>query len=344
MKPSTDERPTVPELPELIDRWVADGVISPAQAARMRADAGLTEIAPTTATPVPATPAHPAAVPPMAVAGAAGVAGERTSVVAEALAYLGGVIVLVATGLIGARYWDSLAQASQLGVVGGAAAILGLAGFAVPSARGGPGMRLRSVLWLLATAGAGGFFALFADRVLDLDGAAIGLVAGSGAAVLAALLWWRLPILPQQAMFFVATMVAASTAVAQLTDRPHLPGLAVWATGAVWFALGWRGTVKPRRPVLALAAVAALVGALMTLPVDAGIVLALGTLAAVVVVAVVVRDLLLLAVGAVGALNILPTVVNEWFPGELAAPLVLLGVGALLVATAVYVATVKGKS
>jgi hypothetical protein len=138
-------------------------------------------------------------------------------------------------------------------------------------------------------------------------------------------------------------MIAAGATVAQLTTDPQLPGLAVWATGVIWFLLGWRGTVKPRRPVQALAAAAALVGALMTLPADAGMVLALCTVAATVVLAVVVRDLLLLAVGALGALNVLPVVVNEWFPGELAAPLVLLVVGALLVTAAVYTAK-RGKS
>jgi hypothetical protein len=81
---------------------------------------------------------------------------------------------------------------------------------------------------------------------------------------------------------------------------------------------------------------------LMTLPTNVGMVLALCTVVAVVVLAVVVRDLLLLAVGALGALNVLPVVVNEWFPGELAAPLVLLVVGALLVTAAVYTAK-RGK-
>jgi hypothetical protein len=202
---------------------------------------------------------------------------------------------------------------------------------------------LRSVLWLLATAGTGAFFALFADRPLKLDGPAVGLVASSGAAVLAAVLWWRLPVLAQQAAFVILTSLVASTAVAQLTDRPQLPGLAVWGTGVVWFALGWRAIVTPRRPVLALGAAVALIGTLMMLPADAGNVLAICTLVAVVVVAVVIRDLLLLGVGALGALNILPTVVTEWFPGRLAAPLVLLAVGALLVTAAVYVAKGRGR-
>ncbi|TDO48353.1 putative membrane protein DUF2157 [Kribbella sp. VKM Ac-2571] len=324
MRASIDGRPALPNVPDLIDRWLAEGVITPAQADRMRADVG----APGARQPDvrPTEPSGPET------------ALQRSSLVAEGLAYLGGVIVLVAAGLICARYWASMPQNAQLGVVGGTAAGLLLAGGAIPRSRSGAGVRLRSVLWLLSTAGAAAFAALFAHRVLELDGSANVLVTGSVSGVLAAALWWRLPVLAQQAAFFVATMVTAGAAVAQLTSSPHVPGLAVWGIGVIWFLLGWLGTVKPRRPVLALAAIAALIGAAMTLPADAGMVLALCTVVALVVVAVVIHDLLLLAVGAVGALNILPAVVNEWFPGDLAAPLVLLGVGALLVTAAVYTA------
>ncbi|TCC24342.1 DUF2157 domain-containing protein [Kribbella sindirgiensis] len=314
MRASSNDRRSVSNL---IDHWVAEGLITAGQAERMHDELGR---------PAPRTPADD---------------HGRTSLVVESLAYLGGVIVLVAAGLISARYWSALGTTGQLAVVGGAAAALLLAGGMVTSPSA-PGVRLRSVLWLLSTAGTGAFLALFADVVLDFDGSAIGALAGGGAAALASVLWWRLPVLTQQAAFFVAAMLTAGATVAELTSDPQLPGLAVWGTGAIWFLLGWRDLVKPRRPVQALAAAAALIGALMTLPADAGMVLALCTVVAVVVLAVVFGDLLLLAVGALGALNILPVVVNEWFPGDLAAPLVLLVVGALLVTTAVHTAR-KGK-
>jgi hypothetical protein len=104
-------------------------------------------------------------------------------------------------------------------------------------------------------------------------------------------------------VFFAAMMVAGAAAVAEFTTEPHLPGLAVWGIGVAWFVLGLRGILPPRRPVLALAASATVVG----------------------------------------ALNILPTAVTHWFPGDLAAPLVLLVVGGLLMTAAVYTATVRGK-
>ncbi|MER7251407.1 DUF2157 domain-containing protein [Kribbella sp. NPDC000426] len=326
MRASTDDRSPVPEL---IDHWLGEGLITAEQAARMRAELDHAARLPAGPLPVEARRSRN----PRQVA----------SLVTEALAYLGGVIILVAVGLLVARHWQALGDGGQLGLLGGATAALLVAGLVVPVSRGPASYRLRSVLWVLSSAAAAAFFALFADRVLHLDGEAATLVAASAVTALAAALWWRLRALPQQVVFFVASMVAGAAAVAEFTDEPRLPGLAVWGIGVAWFVLGLRGTLPPRRPVLALAACAALVGAVMTMPADAGLVLALCTVVAIVVVAVLVRDLLLLAVGAVGALNILPAVVTHWFPGDLAAPLVLLVVGGLLVASAVYTATARRK-
>jgi hypothetical protein len=64
---------------------------------------------------------------------------------------------------------------------------------------------------------------------------------------------------------------------------------------------------------------------------DWGFIFALLAVAALVGIAVVLRDLIVLGIAAVGALIVLPAFVLHFFPGELAAPLALLVSGALLV-------------
>jgi uncharacterized membrane protein len=54
------------------------------------------------------------------------------------------------------------------------------------------------------------------------------------------------------------------------------------------------------------------------------------------------RDLVLLAVATLGALAILPIVVVRFFPGVLAAGMVLLAVGLLLVGAAVAISRRRG--
>src|SRR4051794_21806578 len=228
--------------PALIDRWLGEGLITSAQAERMRADLDLT--------PAQRTPVQPESLSPLDHAPlVASPSRDRPSLVIEALAYLGGVIVLVAAGLLAAQYWDALSDVARLGLVGGTAALLLIAGLLIPKHLGATSIRLRSVLWLLCTVATAAFLALLADLVLELHGNDVLLVSSAGATALAAILWWRLPIFPQQAAFFTALMVATAAMAAKVTDNPHVPGLPVWALGVVWFLLGWRGRLQPRRSV-----------------------------------------------------------------------------------------------
>jgi len=312
------------DLPALLDHWLAAGVITPEQAARMRADAGLSAQPPTlTVLPVPPPPRP-----------------ERSSLAIEALGYLGGVIILVASVLLTAQYWSDLATWAHLTIVGGAAVVLVVAGFAVPPRLGAVALRMRAVLWLLSTGATAGFFALLAYESFGWREVDVAMLATAGAAVLAAALWWpRRDSIPQQLALVASVAGTAAAAAAELhTGVEQLPGIAVWVVGVAWFLLGRGGLLRPRRFVLAIGAAVALIGSAVTMPSDAGIAFAMVTLAAIVVLAVQMRDLVLLAIGAWGALQTLPVAINEWFPNALAAPLALLGIGGLLVVAAVYIA------
>jgi hypothetical protein len=258
--------------------------------------------------------------------------------VIEALGYLGGVVILVAAGLLADRYWSDLSTSARLAVLAGAAAVLLAAGIAVPHRLGAAGIRLHAVLWLLSTAATAALLTLVGNDVLHWPGDDIALLTSAGTATLAGALWWRLRTVLQQLALFAALLATAGTATAQLNATSTPSGVALWGTGAVWFLLGWGGLIAPRRAVFVLGALGMLIGAGFTTPTDAGIGLALATVTMLVVTAVLFRDLVLLAVGAAGALQILPSAIVQWFPGDLAAPLALLVVGGLLVAAAIYIA------
>jgi hypothetical protein len=309
------------DLSVLLDHWVAGGFITREQAERIRSE-------PTAAFPRPASAAAPALAP-----------AERTSLVTEALGYLGGVLILVAAGLITARFWDDMALGVRLGLVAAAAVLLLGAGAAIPDRLGGAGDRLRAVLWLLSAVATGAFLGLLADDGFNWQGEDVLLLAGAGTASYGAVLWWRHRSILQQLAVFVALTVTASAATARLLgDEEALPGLSIWGVAVVWFALGWGGLIMPRRAAYVLGGIGALLGAGITMTADWGLALGLATAAALVGVAVLFGDLVLLAVGAIGALQILPNAVSRWFPGALAAPLALLAVGIVLVAAAVYTA------
>lgn len=303
---------TLTGLPALLDSCVSEGVLTADQATQILARSRATE------RPGPAT------------------AGKALA--AEALGYLGGVVVVVSTILIANLYWSGLSTAGRLTVVAAAAAALLGGGLAVPRRLGDVGVRLRSVLWLTGTVAAAGFLALLGADALDLSGADTAVLTTTGTAAVGAVLWWAHRHLVQQVVTVVALMAAASATIANTVTSDAVPGLGAWLVALSWFVLGWTGLLGPRRAVLDLAAAAAIVATLMTLPTDWGFVLSLGTVATVIGLAVLLTDLVLLAVGAVGTLIVLPAAAGEWFPDSAAVPFVLLGGGLFLVAIAIVTA------
>ena len=362
--------PSVPtsELEQLMAQWVTEGVVSAEQAARMRADLArpsavrfaqpMAAAAPqgtavaqagTALGPGPAVgPAGPAVPLGTAVATPAPPTPPgpaRTSLVTEALGYLGGVIILVASILVAARFWDDLATAGRLAVVGAAATLLVAAGALVPARLGEAGQRLRAVLWLTGTAAFAGFMGILGDQALGWTESSLGLlVAGTTAAVAAVL--WSLHHHPlQHAATLVGLLGAVAAAASFLPGRDTgVPGLAVWGAAVIWALLAWGGvlawTGRPDTPNLGvvLGSVGAIFGAMATMPMNWGIVLALLTVGAVVAVAVMSRSLVLLAIGSIAALQTLPAAMVQWFGGTLGAALGLLVVGVMLVGAAIMTA------
>lgn len=324
MSNATDPRARIPHqdvpgaqpvpLSRLIESWVTEGIITREQAALIVA--------------------HGEAVRVTEVGAPAG----RSPLAVEALGYLGGAIVVASTMLIGARFWNDIGTTTRLAILGAAAAALVGLGTAVPSRLGEMGSRLRSVLWLGATLAFAAVLGVLAADTLGLHENDVVLLVASGTSVLAGALWSRHRVILQQVAMMVALMATAAAAIADAVATEALPALGVWAVGAVWMILGWGGLLAPRTAALAFGAASMMFGAMATMSYDAGIVLAISTATAIVIIAAAFRDVILLGIGAVAALGTLPVAVNEWFPNALAAPLALLVVGLALVGIAVWTA------
>ena len=141
----------------------------------------------------------------------------------------------------------------------------------------------------------------------------------------------------QQAVFFVAAMVTAALAARARHRRRLAARRRGLGRGRRLVRLARRGR---RVAVLAqgAASVGAIVAAMTTFPADAGMVLALATAVTVIGLGVWFRDLVMVGIGSLGLLQLLPMVLSEWFPDTVAAPFVLLGVGVLVLGTAVWTA------
>lgn len=336
-KPVTEEPVTDVHNPAaLIAHWQRDHLITDEQATMLREDVERVEHLSPTPTIRP---------------------GRVAGLVVEALGYLGGVIIIVAVGLVVGRFWDGIPDWVRLLGAATITGLLVLAAMLAPAERTSAGERLRSVLLTVATITAGGTAAIFAYGSLGWREEPVAIAATSTAVVFSAVAWHYNRYILQHIAFFVSVCATVALDLVMIPEPPRLewsdmvyyappatealPGLGVWCVGVVWLLLAWGGVVKPRTIGFLLGAVAMVFGAAATGPQTWGLWLGVATVVAVIALAVYLHDFVLLIIGALGTLQVLPQLVTELFPGVLAAAGVLLLVGLALIAAAVVIARTR---
>lgn len=321
----TTAGPDRSDLSDQLQRWVGDGLISQEQADKILAKE---------------SSRPPAAVP------------SRGSLVAEALGYVGGLLVLIAASTLTSWFWSDLGAAGRLGVGFGATALMLVTGAVVPARRSDTARRIRNVTWLLTVALlALTLFLLLGElrEGLALDPNLEPVLVAGVSAILAGALWWLHRTVFQQTALVAAlsgTVFSATSWLIQQWPRNEqtwqidgaLIGLAIWGLGVVWMLLGWGGMIAARRAAYVLGGVAAIAGSVPTIGLHWGAALAIGTAVVLVVSGVLLRSLVLLGVGAVATLVSVPWVLYEYFEDVLAVAIALLICGVLLVAGGIVTA------
>jgi Predicted membrane protein (DUF2157) len=288
----------LPVLADMLDGWVADGLISAEQAHaildRERSPA------------VERAPRHHATTPSRP---------RRVPVFAEALGYLGGVLALAGLTLLVANYWPDLATSVRLVLSFVTTLVLVGAGALVHEHQDPALARMRWFLWLLSSATAALFTGVLMVDTLDVGTGLLVAAACAGTiAVENMLLWWfrNRPI--QELLFFVATIVAAGSFMAGVAND-GIAGITIWILAAVMLAIGLIGlTPEPIIPHM-VGAAAMMFGAFSTVSQQqgAGLLFATGTAAVLLLLAslpqlemTLSKRVVLLVVAGLGALQAIP--------------------------------------
>jgi hypothetical protein len=281
----------------------------------------------------PATAPEPATVP-------------RAALLAETIGYAGGALVIVAGLYLAGELWPDIPTGAALALAAVACAALGAAGAALRTSGSPPARRLRSVLWLMSTASLAAFTGLLGGQVWQLSPAGTTLVTAAAAGVYGAAQWWRTRAALQHLAVFASAAVLVGTAVVQL--GPGLgdwaPGLGIWALSALWGGAVSRGYLPPRGAGYFAAGFGLLTGAQLAMDVPAGHLLALATVAGLLAGGVLLREVWLAGLGAVGVLLVVPQTAERYLPESAAAPLAVFVAGVVLVGSAIWLAKRRARS
>lgn len=204
-----------------LDRWLAAGLLDPAQADAIRAFEAAA------AAPTAAPPAAPRRVPP----------------IAEALGYLGGLLGIIGLTVFVAGFWRDMEGATRLAVSAGVTLALVLVGVAVKAGDDVSLQRLRGFVWLVASAAAGVLGGVVANDIVDATNErSIAIGASLGVLAVGTALWaWR--DRPAQALSSLGGMVVAAATITWELSNGIGAGFVVMALSAALLLVGARRLV-----------------------------------------------------------------------------------------------------
>lgn len=266
---------------------------------------------------------------------------RRISLLTEAVAYVG-AILLLAGGItaIGQR-WDDMDKWAQVGVLAAAAAFFLLVGTAVRRVHEPAIQRLVGVVWFLSVGGVAWAVGLATLDVHGNLGTFTILAVGVAVTVYSTVLWLlRRRALQNVAVFAGLVVAICGTVVAIADPAPALAfALALWGFGLVWAGLGWRRYVEPMWVSIPSGVVLALVAP--SFGIDGhGWLYAIGiaTAAAAMAASVPLRNTPLLALGTLAMFGYVTSAVVQYFGESLGVPAALAVTGLLIIGLAVVTA------
>ncbi|HEY2265471.1 MAG TPA: hypothetical protein VGI96_22795 [Streptosporangiaceae bacterium] len=274
---------------------------------------------------------------------AAGPAAEGkpgVSLLTEAVAYVGAILLLAGGIAAVSRQWDELGSWGRVGVLAGAGVFFLVAGALVRNVREPAVQRLAGVVWFLSVACAGGATGCAADGGYRSTGAVAVLAVGLVVTAYAAVLWLVRRRVWQNAALFGGLVIAICGLIATIAGGPGpVPVLAyalpLWGFGLAWAWLGRQRYVEPIWVTMPCGVVLALIAPALAAG-EHGWMYAIGiaTAAAAMAAAVPLRNTPLLALGTLAMFGYVTPAVIRYFHQSLGTPAALAATGALILGLA----------
>ncbi|MGH8897039.1 MAG: hypothetical protein ACRDZ4_08470 [Egibacteraceae bacterium] len=262
-------------------------------------------------------------------------ASRRRPRVGEAIGYLGGALAVVSALALASQFWADLQVTAQVSMLVLTGLALWAGGRWVAGEGGSPGDRLAGLLWLLSAVAMAGAAGVAADGA-RANGTVALLAAGSAAVAWGLPLWCARTGALQQLPVFGGIALAVLSGLEEVTrgGLAEAGGVMLWVIGLAWAMLAWGTLVRPRRTGYVLGGLAVLAGAQWLAFDSRGAGLALGAVTAVALLAVatLTAQPVLLGFGTAGVVLFLPQILDAAFPGAISGPAATFIAGVVLLA------------
>jgi len=270
---------------------------------------------------------------------------RRISLLTEAVAYVGVILLLVGGAAAIGQRWNGIPNWGHVGVFAGATMFFLLAGIIVHRDREPAIQRLAGVVWFVSVAGVAGAVGFAAHEVYGNNNAAVtALAVGLAVTVYAAVLWLvRRSALQNLALFagLVVTILGIAGIIVTVAGGARSArwlafALVLLVFGLAWAGLGWQRYVEPLWVTIPCGVILALIAPSLAAG-HYGWMYAIGiaTAAAVMAASVSLRNVPLLALGTLAIFSYVTSVVARYLQESLGVPSALAITGVLIIGLAV---------
>ena len=277
---------------------------------------------------------------------------RRISLLTEAAAYAGVILLLVGGVTAISQRWNDITRGGQAGVFAAAAVFFFLVGIIVRQVREPAIQRLAGVAWFVSVVGVAGAVWLALYHVHGNTDAVTAVAVGAGVTLYAAALWLIRPSALQNLALF-AGLVITIVGIAAVITAPARPGpapapapnlptpvlavaLPLWVFGLAWAGLGWRRYVGPLWVTVPSGVILALIAPSFAAGGHGWMyVIGIATAAAAMAASVPLRNTPLLALGALTMFCYLTAVAARYLHQSLGVPSALAITGVLIIGLAV---------
>jgi len=266
----------------------------------------------------------------------------RISLLTEAVAYIGAVLMLAGVGVAIGQRWEDIAEGVRFALLAGLALFFLGVGYATSRSTEPAFVRLTSVVWLIGTIAVAGALAQLMAEIVGTSDETSFLVVASATTALAAVLYAVHRMVLQHVALY-AGVLATALATLQRIDPEHpawIGAIVAWAIGLAWMLLGAKELVTPSWVAVPVGILTALIAPTAIQESNVGAMFAVGIATAVGIMAnsVVGRFVPGLALGAVGLFAYVTGAVVRYFGDEIGAPAALVLTGGVILSIAAVTA------